>query len=86
MMLRRWAVGPSVNNSFPEHISESTCPIVFKFFTQHPWVVQLLLFYAQWGPRNYEKCKMFRLIHFIMMSLNKIRFVAQAATFGNFFY
>ena len=24
MMLRRWAVGPSVNNSFPEHISEST--------------------------------------------------------------
>ena len=30
MMLRRWAVGPSVNNSFPEHISESTCPIVFK--------------------------------------------------------
>ena len=27
MMLRRWAVGPSVNNSFPEHISESTCPI-----------------------------------------------------------
>ena len=30
------AVGPSVNNSFPEHISESTCPIVFKFYTQHP--------------------------------------------------
>ena len=29
-------VGPSVNNSFPEHISESTCPIVFKFYTQHP--------------------------------------------------
>ena len=25
-----------VNNSFPEHISESTCPIVFKFHTQHP--------------------------------------------------
>ena len=24
MMLRRWAVGPSVKNSFPEHISEST--------------------------------------------------------------
>ena len=22
--------------SFPEHISESTCPIVFKFYTQHP--------------------------------------------------
>ena len=22
--LGRWAVGPSVNNSFPEHISEST--------------------------------------------------------------
>ena len=36
MMLRRWAVGPSVNNSIPEHISESTCPIVFKFYTQHP--------------------------------------------------
>ena len=36
MMLRRWAVGPSVNNSFPEHISESTCPIVYKFYTQHP--------------------------------------------------
>ena len=35
MMLRRWAVGPSVNNSFPEHISESTCRIVFKFYTQH---------------------------------------------------
>ena len=35
MMLRCWAVGPSVNISFPEHISESTCPIVFKFYTQH---------------------------------------------------
>ena len=35
MMLRRWAVGPSVNISFPEHIFESTCPIVFKFYTQH---------------------------------------------------
>ena len=35
MMLRHWAVGPSVNNSFPEHISESTSPIVFKFYTQH---------------------------------------------------
>ena len=34
--LGRRAVGPSVNNSFPEHISESTCPIVFKFYTQHP--------------------------------------------------
>ena len=34
--LSRWAVGTSVNNSFPEHISESTCPIVFKFYTQHP--------------------------------------------------
>ena len=34
MMLRRWAVGLSGNNSFPEHISESTCPIVFKFYTQ----------------------------------------------------
>ena len=33
--LGRWAVGPSVNISFPEHISESTCPIVFKFYTQH---------------------------------------------------
>ena len=32
MMLRRWAVGPSVNISFPEHI---TCPIVFKFYTHH---------------------------------------------------
>ena len=30
-----WAVGPSVNNSFPGHISESTCPIVFKFYTHH---------------------------------------------------
>ena len=28
MMLRRWAVGPSVNISFPEHISESTCLIL----------------------------------------------------------
>ena len=28
MMLRHWVVGPSVNNSFPEHISESTCPIL----------------------------------------------------------
>ena len=36
MMLRRWAVGLSVNNLFPEHISERTCPIVFKFYTQHP--------------------------------------------------
>ena len=26
----------AVNNSFPEHISESTCPIVFKFSTQQP--------------------------------------------------
>ena len=34
--LGHWAVGPSVNNLFPEHISESTCPIVFKFYTQHP--------------------------------------------------
>ena len=34
-----WAVGPSVNISFPEHISESTCPIVIKFYTQHlQWV------------------------------------------------
>ena len=24
MMLRRWAIGQSVNISFPEHISEST--------------------------------------------------------------
>ena len=39
MILRRWAVGPSVNVSFPEHISESTCPIVFKFYTQHLWGV-----------------------------------------------
>ena len=33
--LGRWAVGPSVNILFPEHISESTCPMVFKFYTQH---------------------------------------------------
>ena len=33
--LGRWGVGPSVNISFPEHISESTCPIVFQFYTQH---------------------------------------------------
>ena len=39
MMLRRWAVGPSVNISFPEHISESTFPNVFKFSTQHLYVV-----------------------------------------------
>ena len=35
---RKWwcyGVGPSVNISFPEHISGSTCPIVFKFYTQH---------------------------------------------------
>ena len=51
-----------------------------------PPIVQLLLLYVQWGPRNYEKCKMFRLIHIIMMSLNKFRFVAQVATLGNFFY
>ena len=31
--LGRWAVGPSVNISFPEHISKSTCPIVFKFYS-----------------------------------------------------
>ena len=35
MMLQLWAVGPSVNISFPEQISESTCPIVLKFYTQH---------------------------------------------------
>ena len=29
---------------------------------------------------------MFRLIHIIMMSLDKFRFVAQVATLGNFFY
>ena len=28
---------------------------------------------------------MFRLIHIIIMSLNKFRFVAQVATLGNFF-
>ena len=49
-------------------------------------IVQLLLLYVQWEPRNYEKCKMVRLIHIIMMSVNKFRFVAQVATFGNFFY
>ena len=48
-------------------------------------IVQLLLLYVQWGPGNYEKCKMFRLIHIIMMALNKFRFVAQVATLGNFF-
>ena len=30
-----YGIGPSVNISFPEHISESTCLIVFKFYTQH---------------------------------------------------
>ena len=49
-------------------------------------LVQLLLLYVQWGPRNDEKRKMFRLIHIIMMSLNKFRFVAQVADLGNFFY
>ena len=49
-------------------------------------VVQLLRLYVQWGPRNHKKCKMFRLIHIIMMSLDKFRFVAQVATLGNFFY
>ena len=34
-MLRRWAVGPSVTISFPERISGCTCPIIFKFYTQH---------------------------------------------------
>ena len=33
MMLQRWAVGPSVNNSFPEHISESTCPCLHRLLT-----------------------------------------------------
>ena len=50
------------------------------------YIVQLLRLYVQWGPGNYEKCKMFRLIHIIMMSLDKFRFVAQVATLGNFFY
>ena len=45
----------------------------------------LQLLYVQWGPRNYEKCKMFRLIPFIMMSLNKFRFVAQVTTWATFF-
>ena len=49
-------------------------------------VVQLLRLYVLWGPGNYEKCKMFRMIHIIMMSLDKFRFVAQVATLGNFFY
>ena len=35
MMLGTYGVGPSVGNSFPEHISGSTCPIVLKFYTQH---------------------------------------------------
>ena len=54
-----------------------------------PWfylIVQLLRLYVPLGPGNYEKCKMFRLIHIIMMSLDKFRFVAQVATLGNFFY
>ena len=68
---------------------ENNCPLIFPSKLQ--WhssvaIVQLLLLYVQWGPRNYEKCKMFRLIPIIMMSLNKFRFVAQAATLGNFFY
>ena len=25
----------ALSRPFPEHISESTCPIVFKFYTQH---------------------------------------------------
>ena len=49
-------------------------------------LVQLLRLYVQWGPGNYEKCKMSRLIHIILMSLDKFRFVAQVATLGNFFY
>ena len=36
MMLRRWAVGPCVNNSFPEHISESTCPIFYQILHTTP--------------------------------------------------
>ena len=31
-MLRRWALREHFAS---EHISESTCPIVFKFYTQH---------------------------------------------------
>ena len=34
MMLRRWAVREHFVY-ISEHISESTCPIVFKFYTQH---------------------------------------------------
>ena len=49
-------------------------------------VIQLLLLYVQWGPRNYEKCKVFRLIYILIISLNKFRFVAQVATLGNFVY
>ena len=66
-------------------------PVLVTMTTDLPYdpvlvIVQLLRSYVQWGPRNYEKCKMFRLIHIIMMSLDKFRFVAQVATLGNFFY
>ena len=57
-----------------------------KSQSQLYYLGQLLRLYVQWGPGNYEKCKMFRLIHIIMMSLDKFRFVAQVATLGNFFY
>ena len=33
--LGRLAVGPSVNISFPEQISECTCPIVYQIFTHN---------------------------------------------------
>ena len=56
------------------------------YFAIYTVIVQLLRLYVQWRPRNYEKCKMFRLIHINMMSLDKFRFVAQVATLGNFFY
>ena len=67
-------------NRFNAHITGSL------FYIALIKLVQLLLLYVQWGPRNYEKCKMFRLIHIIMMALNKFRFVAQVATLGIFFY
>ena len=49
---RKWwcyGVGPSVNNSFPEHISESTCPIVYKFYTQHPYRGSSCAFWGIWA-------------------------------------
>ena len=60
MMLRR---GPSVNILFPEHISESTCPIVFKFHKQQ----LCLLGYMNFDlllVQNYDLFRRFD-IHFV---------------------